>query len=118
MVGLMVLSRSSALLAAETAAALGRVVRRRRLLLGLGQRSLSASAGLHENTVQLLERGVGGANVSTLVLLAGALGTTASELMHAAELEKDRFPEPDARQLLLPFDRSPSSAQETTGLSQ
>ncbi len=67
----------------------GAVLRRRREQAGLSQEALAATAGLHRNTVGLLERGE---RVPTLVVVqqvATALGVTMAVLVGEAEREPD-----------------------------
>jgi transcriptional regulator with XRE-family HTH domain len=66
-------------------AALGEVIRIRRVELGLSQESLADAAGLHVTHLGGLERGVRNPSYATLVRLAGALDTTPGALLTAAD---------------------------------
>jgi transcriptional regulator with XRE-family HTH domain len=65
--------------------ALGDVIRRRRLEVGMTQEELADDAGLHRNYVSGVERGAYNIGVSNLVAIAGALRTAASALLAQAE---------------------------------
>ena len=65
--------------------AFGSTVRRRRRSLGLSQEELADRAGLHRTYVSLIERGLRGATIETIVKLAGALGTSGSRLLEGVD---------------------------------
>jgi len=56
-------------------------IRSRRLALGLSQEDLAERAGLHRNSVGLVERGKHALGLLALLRLADALGVNASELL-------------------------------------
>lgn len=64
----------------------GLSIRRRRETLGMSQEELADEANLHRTYISLIERGRRGASIDTIIKLAKALRTTASELM--ADLEQ------------------------------
>ena len=63
----------------------GAAVRARREALGISQEDLADRAGLHRTYVSLIERGQRTASIAVIEKLAGALGTTMSELVGEAE---------------------------------
>jgi len=63
----------------------GKVIRQRRLEIGLGQEALADKAGLHRTHVSLLERGKRMPSLQVVKKLAAALDTTMADLM--TELE-------------------------------
>jgi len=65
--------------------AFGSTVRRRRQSLGLSQEELADRAGLHRTYVSLIERGLRGATVETVMRLARALGTSGSRLLEGVD---------------------------------
>lgn len=64
----------------------GRIIRRRRSELGLGQEALADKAHLHRTHVSLLERGKRMPSLQVIKKLAAALETTMASLV--AELEE------------------------------
>lgn len=66
-------------------AAVGAVIRERRLERGLSQEALAEAANLHRNYIGLVERGQHSASLSALAAIATALGLKVSELMRLAE---------------------------------
>ena len=66
--------------------ALGQAVRERRKELNLSQEALSFKAGYHVTYVSQIERGVKSPTVRTMLIMAGALEITLSELMLRAEI--------------------------------
>lgn len=64
----------------------GVVLRRRREAAGLSQEVLAARAGLHRNSVGLMERGQRMPTILVVHQLADALGTTMADLL--AEVER------------------------------
>ena len=64
---------------------LGERVRRLRAERGLSQRGLAEGAGVHERHVQRVEAGASNLRVSTVALLARALGTTVGEMVGVSE---------------------------------
>ncbi|HEV3424557.1 MAG TPA: helix-turn-helix transcriptional regulator [Paraburkholderia sp.] len=65
--------------------ALGKEIRARRKLKKLTQAGLALRAGIHSNTVSLIERAETVAGIDALFELANALGTTVSQLLKSAE---------------------------------
>ncbi|MBY0527998.1 MAG: helix-turn-helix domain-containing protein [Gemmataceae bacterium] len=63
----------------------GKVLRRRRLAIGVSQEDLAAQAGLHRNYVGLLERGQRVPTITVVQQLAAALGTSMSKLLADVE---------------------------------
>lgn len=61
--------------------AFARNLRRAREKAGLSQETVAERAGMHRNAVALLETGKRDPKVSTVVKLAKALGTNASDLL-------------------------------------
>ena len=61
--------------------AFGRVVRVLREERHLSQERLAGMAGLHRNTLRLIERGTNGATISSIFAIAGALDLSPAELM-------------------------------------
>lgn len=64
---------------------LGQQVRCRREEGGLSRRRLAERAGVGEQTIRRLERGVGNPTIEVLVFVAAALGTTLPELWMKGE---------------------------------
>jgi transcriptional regulator with XRE-family HTH domain len=63
----------------------GKVLRRRREANGLSQEALASQAGVHRNYIGLLERGQRMPSLLVIQRLAGALGTSMSELVSDVE---------------------------------
>lgn len=66
--------------------ALGAVIRANRTRLNISQEKLAEAAKLHRNATGRIERCEVVVTVSTLWLIADALGVSASDLMHEAEI--------------------------------
>jgi transcriptional regulator with XRE-family HTH domain len=64
-------------------------LRRRREAAGLSQEGLAEEAGLHRNSVGLMERGQRMPTILVVQQLAEALGTTMSGLLAEVEQESD-----------------------------
>lgn len=71
---------------------LGRVVAKERLAAGLTQELLAYRSGLHPTYVSQVERGVKSPTVRVLLAIAGALGSSASELIRKAEIREQNQP--------------------------
>lgn len=69
------------------ALAFGAVLLRRRHELGLSQEKLAGAAGVHRNTLSLLERGEYAPSLDVLLRVARGLGTTGAVLV--SEVEDD-----------------------------
>jgi len=67
------------------AGAVGKAIRRRRLELGVSQEGLADVAKLHRTYMGAVERGERNLTIQSLLRIAGALGTSASLLIHEAE---------------------------------
>jgi transcriptional regulator with XRE-family HTH domain len=65
--------------------ALGKEIRARRKLKNLTQAGLALRAGIHSNTVSLIERAETVAGIDALFELASALGISVSQLLKSAE---------------------------------
>lgn len=74
----------------------GMVLRRRREELGLSQEGLADIAGVDRTFVGRIERARQSPTLDTLVRLAVALGTTASEVMKEAERMVEMGHQPSA----------------------
>lgn len=61
--------------------ALGDSIRTRRLALHLSQEQLADAAGLHRTYVGAVERGERNISLDNIVAMAGALNSTASDLL-------------------------------------
>lgn len=72
----------------------GEVLQEVRREHNLSQEKLGFESGYHRNFIGLLERGVKGPSLSTLMDLAETLGVPASELLRRVE---DRIPKDTAR---------------------
>lgn len=71
----------------DPAIAFGLVLRRLRKNAGLSQEQLALDAGIERNFVSLIERGINQPTIRIIFKLAGALDTTASELLQLVEKE-------------------------------
>jgi transcriptional regulator with XRE-family HTH domain len=71
--------------AADLQVAFGQVIRDLRLEAGLSQEALSLSCGRHRTYVSLIERGKNSASITTLWLLAAALGVQPSVVILRVE---------------------------------
>jgi transcriptional regulator with XRE-family HTH domain len=60
---------------------IGRIIRKRRELLGLLQPQLSSIAGVSRRTIQLVEMGNANPSVGTLIKIADPLGLTIKLLL-------------------------------------
>ncbi len=67
----------------QMAEAVGREIRKRRLVAGLSQEGLADAVGVHRTQIGFLERGENTTSVYTLSIIADALGTKASEVLQA-----------------------------------
>ncbi|MBM3508082.1 MAG: helix-turn-helix transcriptional regulator [Alphaproteobacteria bacterium] len=72
-------------MAAAHRKALGRVIRRRRLELGLSQEGFAEKVGLHRTYVGAVERGERNISFDNIVRVARALGVSSSELLIEVE---------------------------------
>jgi len=63
----------------------GQVLREFRTLCNLSQEKLSQECGLDRSYISLLERGLRQPSLTTILLLAKALNTTASNMVHDVE---------------------------------
>ncbi|MBX9688731.1 MAG: helix-turn-helix domain-containing protein [Candidatus Obscuribacterales bacterium] len=72
-------------------AALGRVIRERRVALGLSQGELAEKAGLHRTYVSDIERGIRNLTVGALCFLANGLDTKMKDLIDQMELQAESF---------------------------
>ena len=70
--------------------ALGAVIRAARTRLNISQEKLAETAKLHRNAMGRIERCEFVVSVGTLWRIADALGVSASELMHEAEMLADK----------------------------
>lgn len=68
----------------------GYVLRRKREKADISQEELAERAGLHRNTLGLLERGQGAPTLVVVEKLAAALGTTMAKLV--GEVERAKLP--------------------------
>lgn len=68
----------------------GYVLRRKREKADISQEDLAEKAGLHRNTLGLLERGQGAPTLVVVEKLAAALGTTMAKLV--GEVERAKLP--------------------------
>lgn len=71
----------------KSAAAFGRILRRRRHALGVSQEELAHHADLHRTFVSMLERGERNPSLAVIRKLAAALGTTAGDLVTETDQE-------------------------------
>ena len=71
----------------DAAEAFGTVLRRLRLEAGLTQEQLGLDADLRRTYVSILELGHQQPTLTTILKLAGALGTTGQELIRLVEAE-------------------------------
>lgn len=65
----------------------GNVLKRARIEAGLSQEELAHQAGVDRTFVSRLERGIRQPTITTLIGLAVALGCSATDLVHEAEIE-------------------------------
>lgn len=63
----------------------GQVLRKFRTSSKLSQEKLSQESGLDRSYISLLERGLRQPSITTILLLAKALNTTASKMVHDVE---------------------------------
>ena len=70
----------------------GVLIRARRQALGLSQEALADRAGLHRTYISLIERGLRGVSLETILKLAAALDATAPQLLHDLERQDDALP--------------------------
>jgi transcriptional regulator with XRE-family HTH domain len=73
------------MVAAELQAAFGQVIRDLRLEAGLSQEALSLSCGRHRTYISLIERGKNSPSITTLWLMAEALGVLPSTVIRRVE---------------------------------
>jgi transcriptional regulator with XRE-family HTH domain len=64
---------------------IGAEVRARRLALELGQEALAAKAGLHRNSIGMLERGERNVTILVLEAIADVLRVSVSDLLSSSE---------------------------------
>ncbi|HEX8394212.1 MAG TPA: helix-turn-helix transcriptional regulator [Longimicrobium sp.] len=68
---------------------LGRVIAQKRKSAGISQEALAVRCKLHPTYISQLERGLKSPTIRVLRLIAGALSTPASALLHDAENVQD-----------------------------
>jgi len=68
----------------------GRAVRARRKEMRLTQEQLAERAGLHPNSISLIERGQTNAGLDVLFAIADALDIAAATLVNAAETARTK----------------------------
>lgn len=71
--------------------ALGYLVKRRRIALGISQEELGLRANLDRTYISGLERGVRNPSLTALVSLASGLGITVSDLLANLEMEANKI---------------------------
>ena len=71
--------------------ALGYLVKRRRIALGISQEELGLRANLDRTYISGLERGVRNPSLTALVSLANGLGITVSDLLANLEMEANKI---------------------------
>lgn len=69
---------------------LGRVLANARRRAGLSQEALASRAKVHPTYISQLERGLKSPTVRVLVVLAGACGVPASEILRETESEAEK----------------------------
>jgi transcriptional regulator with XRE-family HTH domain len=75
----------------------GQVLREFRSKAGLSQEELGELTDLHRTYISLLERGINGPSLRTLVKLSQALGVTLTEMVSVFEERISDLPKPDGR---------------------
>lgn len=71
--------------------ALGYLIKRRRIALGISQEELGLRANLDRTYISGLERGVRNPSLTALVSLASGLGITVSDLLANLEMEANKI---------------------------
>ena len=71
--------------------ALGYLMKRRRIALGISQEELGLRANLDRTYISGLERGVRNPSLTALVSLASGLGITVANLLENLEIEADNI---------------------------
>lgn len=75
----------------------GNNVRRVRAARGLSQEMLSFGTGLHRTEIGKIERGMVEPRLSTVLILADALGATLDQLVDGLPVPQERKPAPNSR---------------------
>ena len=75
----------------ERQVVLGRRVKERRNLMGIGQERFALNAGLHRTYVTSLERGMRNPSIETLCKVAVALGCDVADLVQGLQKESGRI---------------------------
>ncbi len=84
----------------ELQKAFGEVLRETRLAAGMSQEALSFACGRHRTYVSLIERGQNSPSITTLWVLAEALGISSAKMIGLTE---DRMAQEDAGKVLRPL---------------
>lgn len=71
--------------------AFGRLIKQRRIKLGISQEELGFRANLDRTYISGLERGVRNPSLTALVSLAGGMGISVSELLEHLEVEANNI---------------------------
>ncbi|NET26873.1 helix-turn-helix domain-containing protein [Okeania sp. SIO1I7] len=71
--------------------ALGRLIKQRRIKLGISQEELGFRSNLDRTYISGLERGVRNPSLTALVNLAGGMGISVSELLDNLEAEANHI---------------------------
>jgi len=71
--------------------ALGRLIKQRRMKLGISQEELGFRSNLDRTYISGLERGVRNPSLTALISLAGGMGISVSELLDNLEVEVDNI---------------------------
>ncbi|NET41466.1 helix-turn-helix domain-containing protein [Okeania sp. SIO2B3] len=71
--------------------ALGRLIKQRRIKLGISQEELGFRSNLDRTYISGLERGVRNPSLTALVNLAGGMGISVSELLDNLEAEANNI---------------------------
>jgi transcriptional regulator with XRE-family HTH domain len=87
-------------------------VRRLRLRRRISQEMLSAITGLHRTEIGRIEQGVVEPRLTTLVILADALGVTLDDLVAGLRVPLERRPSPQADSA---YDREQMGARRLSG---
>ena len=85
--------------------AVARVIKNLRLSAGLTQSQLAGLAGLSEDYISAMERGIQGDSITALLHIGGVLKIEGHELLRRIEVEMRNNPEPPARKVGKPQKR-------------
>lgn len=94
--------------------AVAHVIKEQRLAAGLTQSQLAGLAGLSEDYISAMERGIQGDSITALLHIGAVLRIEGHELLRRIEIAMRNNPEPPARKVGKPQKRKSGTAPGST----